>query len=129
MFGNFGSGSDNIQLAAINPLNAFKNLQGSTIGGDTIASEPGREIGVFFAFWSWVGFEMAPDSGEESKNPKKIVPRAMYISVIGLGIYCVVASWASLSASRPPKPPRLSLVGRRGVLPRPRRGLQRSRAP
>ena len=55
-------------------------------------------IGVFFAFWSWVGFEMAPNYGEESKNPKKIVPLAMYISVIGLGIFYTITSWASISA-------------------------------
>ena len=54
-------------------------------------------MGVFFAFWSWVGFEMAPNYGEESKNPKKIVPMAMYISVIGLGIFYVVTSWAAIS--------------------------------
>ena len=97
VFGNFGSGSNNIQLAAINPLNAFRNLQGSTVGGQTIASGAWA-VGVFFAFWSWVGFEMAPNYGEESKNPKKIVPRAMYISVIGLGVFYVITSWASLSA-------------------------------
>ncbi len=51
-------------------------------------------IGLFFAFWSWVGFEMAPNYGEESKNPKKNVPRALYISVIGLGIFYILTSWA-----------------------------------
>jgi amino acid transporter len=40
---------------------------------------------------------MAPNYGEESKNPKKIVPMAMYISVIGLGIFYVVTSWAAIS--------------------------------
>ena len=55
---------------------------------------------MFFAFWSWVGFEMAPNYGEESKNPKKIVPRAMYISVIGLGIFYTITSWASISGVR-----------------------------
>ena len=54
-------------------------------------------MGVFFAFWSWVGFEMAPNYGEESKNPKKIVPMAMYISVIGLGVFYVITSWAAIS--------------------------------
>ena len=41
---------------------------------------------------------MAPNYGEESKNPKKIVPRAMYISVIGLGIFYTITSWAAISA-------------------------------
>jgi amino acid transporter len=55
-------------------------------------------VGVFFAFWSWVGFEMAPNYGEESRDPKKIVPRAMYVSVIGLGIFYTITSWAALSS-------------------------------
>ena len=42
-------------------------------------------IGLFFAFWSWVGFETTAVYGEESRNPKKIVPRATIIAVIGLG--------------------------------------------
>jgi amino acid transporter len=55
-------------------------------------------VGVFFAFWSWVGFEMAPNYGEESKDPKRIVPMAMYVSVIGLGIFYTITSWAALSS-------------------------------
>ena len=27
-------------------------------------------IGIFFAFWSWVGFEMAPNYAEESRDPR-----------------------------------------------------------
>ena len=54
-------------------------------------------IGLFFAFWSWVGFEMAPNYGEESRDPKRIVPRALYVSVIGLGIFYTITSWAALS--------------------------------
>ena len=40
---------------------------------------------------------MAPNYGEESRDPKKIVPRALYISVIGLGIFYTFTSWASLA--------------------------------
>ena len=92
----FGQGGENIQAAALNPVNAFKNMPGFGSGGDAIAAGAWA-VGVFFAFWSWVGFEMAPNYGEESKNPKKIVPMAMYISVIGLGIFYVVTSWAAIS--------------------------------
>jgi amino acid transporter len=55
-------------------------------------------IGLFFAFWSWVGFEMAPNYGEESRDPKRIVPLSLYISVLGLGIFYVITSWAAVSA-------------------------------
>jgi amino acid transporter len=37
---------------------------------------------------------MAPNYGEESRDPKRNVPRALYISVIGLGIFYTLTSWA-----------------------------------
>ena len=82
-----------IPAAAINPVNAFKGLAAGG-SGDTKVAAGAIGIGLFFAFWSWVGFEMAPNYGEESKDPKKNVPRALYISVIGLGIFYILTSWA-----------------------------------
>ena len=55
--------------SAVNPVNAFKSFPAS---GKLVAGSVG--IGLFFAFWSWVGFEMAPNYAEESRNPKRIVP-------------------------------------------------------
>jgi amino acid transporter len=78
-------------FSAINPVNAFRGFAAS---GKLLAGAVG--IGLFFAFWSWVGFEMAPNYGEESRDPKRIVPRALYISVIGLGVFYVITSWAPL---------------------------------
>lgn len=92
----FAHGGNNVQAAAINPLNAFKSLHASGSGGTAVAAGAAG-IGIFFAFWSWVGFEMAPNYAEESRNPKKIVPRALYISVIGLGIFYTITSWAAIS--------------------------------
>jgi amino acid transporter len=89
----FTQASGNVSASAINPVNAFKGLPAH---GKAIAAGAAG-IGIFFAFWSWVGWEMAPNYGEESRNPKKNVPRAMYISVIGLGIFYVVTSWAAIS--------------------------------
>jgi amino acid transporter len=77
------------------PLNIANAFKGFPAQGKLVAGAIG--IGLFFAFWSWVGFEMAPNYGEESRDPKRIVPRALYISVIGLGIFYTVTSWASLS--------------------------------
>jgi amino acid transporter len=39
---------------------------------------------------------MAPNYGEEYRDPKRIVPRALYISVIGLGIFYTLTAWAPL---------------------------------
>ena len=76
-------------VEALNPIKAF---QGFGANGALAAGSVG--IGLFFAFWSWVGFEMAPNYGEESKDPKRVVPMAMYISVIGLGVFYTLTSWA-----------------------------------
>src|SRR5256712_13986518 len=75
---------------ALNPVKAF---QGFPATGALAAGIPA--IGLFFAFWSWVGFEMAPNYVEESSDPKRIVQMAMYISVIGLGVFYVLMMWAS----------------------------------
>jgi amino acid transporter len=92
----FTNAAGNVSLDAINPVNAFKGLPAGHVQGTAIAAGAAG-IGIFFAFWSWVGFEMAPNYGEESQNPKKNVPRALYISVIGLGIFYTVTSWAGIS--------------------------------
>ena len=76
-------------LEALNPVKAFQGFGANGTLAAGLAS-----IGLFFAFWSWVGFEMAPNYGEESKEPKRIVPMAMYISVIGLGVFYTLTSWA-----------------------------------
>jgi amino acid transporter len=89
IFDGFMFGHGHLPAAAINPVNAFKGFPAS---GTLAAGAVG--IGLFFAFWSWVGFEMAPNYGEESKDPKRNVPRALYISVIGLGIFYIITSWA-----------------------------------
>jgi amino acid transporter len=84
-----------IYWSALNPGEAFKSFSASP--GKGIAAGGAIGIGLFFAFWSWVGFEMAPNYGEESRNPKKNVPRSLYISVIGLGVFYTLTCWASLA--------------------------------
>jgi amino acid transporter len=90
--GIFAQGGNHITAQAINPVNAFKDLP----GGNGLAAG-GAGVGLFFAFWSWVGFEMAPNYAEESNNPKRNVPLSLYLSVIGLGVFYVITSWAALS--------------------------------
>jgi amino acid transporter len=85
-------GKGHIYWTALNPVNAFKAFPAT---GKLAAGAVG--VGLFFAFWSWVGFEMAPNYGEESRDPKKNVGRAMYISVLGLGAFYTLTSWASLA--------------------------------
>jgi amino acid transporter len=92
IFDGFMFARGHTNFSALNLANAFKGFPqtGHLVAGGVVG------IGLFFAFWSWVGFEMAPNYGEESRDPKRIVPRAMYISVIGLGIFYIITSWAPL---------------------------------
>ena len=90
-----GGGPDGLMAGSINPLNALKSAptsaDGSVVG---VAS-----IGLFFAFWSWIGYETTAVYGEESKNPKKIVPRATMIAVVGLGLFYTFVSWMFIAAN------------------------------
>jgi len=91
IFAHNGNGAV-VQAAAINPLAAF---QGFAAHDKLAAGAAG--IGLFFAFWSWVGFEMAPNYAEESKDPKRIVPLSLYISVLFLGVLYTITCWAAQS--------------------------------
>jgi amino acid transporter len=93
VFSKSGNGAT-VTGAAINPLNAFLGYPGNP-SAKLAAGAAG--IGLFFAFWSWVGFESAPNYAEESRNPKRIVPLSLYISVLFLGILYTITSWAAIS--------------------------------
>ena len=81
-----GGGPDGFMLDQTVLLNnAFESLPAGAFG--TAAAAGSMAIGLFFAFWSWVGFETTAVYGEESRNPKKIIPRATLIAVIGLGLF------------------------------------------
>jgi amino acid transporter len=88
----FQGGADGIHLAPLNPLELSNNSAAVKAFG---AAAMG--VALFGAFWSWVGFEMAPNYAEESRNPRKIGAQAMYLSVIGLGILYVFISWMFVS--------------------------------
>jgi amino acid transporter len=81
-----GGGPDGFMLdKTIAPQRAFESLPAGAFG--TAAAAGSMAIGLFFAFWSWVGFETTAVYGEESRNPKKIIPRATLIAVVGLGLF------------------------------------------
>ncbi|MEU0004207.1 APC family permease [Streptomyces sp. NPDC006314] len=80
-----GGGPHGFTFAPVNPVNAFK---GTSAG-----------LGLFFAFWSWVGFESTAMYGEESRDPKKIIPKATMISVLGVGVFYVLVSWMAITGN------------------------------
>ena len=86
--GVFGQGGNNgVSIDPVLPWNAF---QGIAFG-----------LGIFIAFWSWVGFEAAPNYAEESKNPHRTIPIAVYASCVFVGVLYTLASWASVSSYGP----------------------------
>lgn len=91
VFSHNGAGAT-VSTAALNPLAAFHGFPAK----DKLAAGAAG-IGLFFAFWSWVGFEMAPNYAEESRDPKRIVPLSLYVSVLLLGIFYTITSWAAVS--------------------------------
>ena len=82
--------ADGYVWSSLLPWNFFDgNANGATkaFGAATVG------VGIFGAFWSWIGFEMAPNYAEESKDPKRIMSPATYISVIGLGVLYTFICW------------------------------------
>lgn len=93
VFSHAGNGAV-VTTAAINPVNAFLGYPGNPTA-KLAAGAAG--IGLFFAFWSWVGFESAPNYAEESRDPKRVVPLSLYISVLFLGVLYTITAWAATS--------------------------------
>ena len=94
----FAKTGTNFTAESLNLLHVTMPVAAQKIGTVDIPAGAAA-VGIFMAFWSWVGFEMAPNYAEESRDPKSVVPRSLYFSVIGLGIFytfisfCVVAAY------------------------------------
>lgn len=82
-------GAEGFSLAPFNPVEIFGNSAAIKAFGAGAAG-----VALFGAFWSWVGFEMAPNYAEETREPHRIAKIATYGSVIGLGVFYVVISYA-----------------------------------
>jgi amino acid transporter len=81
-------GAEGFSLAPLNPVAIFDNPAAVQVIGTGASG-----IALFAAFWSWVGFEMAPNYAEETRDPHKIARTATYGSVIGLGVLYVIVSY------------------------------------
>jgi amino acid transporter len=85
----FAGGDHGLSAAPLNPFKLFNNPSAIAVFG---AAAPG--IALFGAFWSWVGYEMAPNYGEETRRPKHIFGRATFGTLIVLGIVYVLVTYA-----------------------------------
>jgi amino acid transporter len=78
----FKGGPSGTPLSPLNPVNAFKGLA------------PG--VGIFFAFWSFLGFEVVPNYAEESRNPRRHTRVGLYAAVTLIGVVYVLTVWAGV---------------------------------
>lgn len=62
-------------------------------------------LGLVLAFFSFVGFESAAVLGAEAKDPHRLIPRSVTISVIGVGLLFVVSAYALTAGFRGVEPP------------------------
>ncbi|WP_196440118.1 APC family permease [Planomonospora sp. ID67723] len=85
-----GGGPDGLMADTLNPANAFTTtgVTGGAVG-----------LGLFMCFWSWVGFESTAMYGEESRDPKRIIPIATVVSVVGIGLFYTFVSWMTVAAN------------------------------
>ncbi|MEU9134092.1 APC family permease [Kitasatospora sp. NPDC048540] len=82
-----GGGPHGFHFSVLNPTGAFAGVNAG--------------VGLFFCFWSWIGFESTAMYGEESRNPKRIIPLATLFAVVGLGVLYTFVSWMVLSSNGP----------------------------
>ncbi len=63
----------------------------------------GAATGAILAFGiaAFMGFESGALYGEESKNPKTTIARATYLSVVVIGVFYAISSWAMIAAGGP----------------------------
>lgn len=61
-------------------------------------------LGLVLAFFSFVGFESAAVLGAEAKDPHRLIPRAVILSVLGVGILFVISAYALTAGFRGVEP-------------------------
>lgn len=75
------SGAGAFPLEALNPIGIGQAALG---------------LGLMFAFTSFLGFEAAALYGEESRDPRRTVPLATYISIAVVAIFYGLTSWITV---------------------------------
>lgn len=76
-------------------LNIWGSFNPSTVFAGGFSGPVG--IALAFAFASFIGFEATAIYGEESRNPKRDVPRATYFSIIIISAIFAVVSFAMVA--------------------------------
>lgn len=79
----FTGGASGLQLNSFNPAEIFSGAPGVTF---------------VFAFATFVGFEATAIYGEETRDPKRTVPRATYVAVAIITVFYALTSWSIVQA-------------------------------
>ncbi|KQR94023.1 MAG: APC family permease [Microbacterium ginsengisoli] len=86
---------------------AFFNPAEGTVTASPITPStlfvPGVGAVLAFGIAAFMGFESAAIYGEESKDPKRTIPRATFLAVAVIGIFYALSSWALALAVGPGK--------------------------
>ncbi len=119
-----GSGT-NFTAESLNVFKVFTGVAEQKVGEVAIPAGAAA-VGVFMAFWSWVGFEMAPNYAEESRDPKRIIPQSLLHFGGRPGVILrsrELVCGCCLSDRR--RDDRQSILGRRQLLSHTDQGLRR----
>ncbi|MFI6047420.1 APC family permease [Nocardia sp. NPDC051321] len=93
-----------VEIGIIVALSAAVLSQGGAHGIDTVSFTPSAffdgspGVALMFAIASFIGFEATAIYGEETRDPRRTIPRATYIAVLTIGALYAVASWAVVLA-------------------------------
>lgn len=77
-----------------NDLNAFTT---KLSGEPDLNGWKGILQGAVFAFTAFTGFESAVSLAEESRNPRRIIPQAIFFSALLIGIFYVLTGYAGVA--------------------------------
>jgi amino acid transporter len=56
------------------------------------------QLGLVLAFFSFVGFESATVLGHEAKDPLRVIPRSIIVTVLAIGLFFVVSAYVLVAA-------------------------------
>ena len=93
-----------VSVAVIFGWSIYVILKGGSSGFSLRPFNPGESsftgitYGIVYAGLIFVGFESAANLAEETAEPKRNIPRAIFFSVLAAGIFYVVLSWALVLA-------------------------------
>lgn len=77
--GVFQAGPGGVNLAGFNPA--------------TIQNSSGFFLAIVLSIFAFTGFESAAAVGEESRDPKRLIPRAIFGSLVLVGAFYVICAW------------------------------------